>query len=113
MVDNDSGRNFDKDQYGRKQNKSIFDDDLVEDVDSVQEPYPANDIVDDEFSDAEVENPDENVHEYDDTDHPHEYKPPSAAVVNSYKGSGAATSSPFEQQNPLQSSYPASDRDNR
>jgi hypothetical protein len=112
MVDNDSGRNIDKDQYGQKQNNSIFDDDLVEDVNSIQEPYPTNEIVDEESSDDEVENPDEKVHEYDDTDHPHEYRTPSA-VIDDYQGSGASSGNSFEQQNPLQSTYPATDRDNR
>lgn len=112
MVDKDYGRFIDKDQYDRSQQHSVFDDDVIEDVDSVQEPYPVNDMAEnEELENKEVEKPDENVHEYEDNDHPHEYRPPSA-VINDYKGSaGVDRSNPFEQQNPLQSTIPASDRD--
>lgn len=112
MVDRDNGRNIDDAQYGRKQQHSVFDDDVIEDVDSVQDPYPVNDRLDDEDNEnKEVENPDENVHEYEDNDHPHEYRPPSA-VIDDYKGSGrTGGANGFEQQNPLQSTIPASDSD--
>jgi hypothetical protein len=112
MVDNNYGQNIDKDQFDRRQQHSVFDDDVTEDIDSVQEPYPVNDKVEDQdIENKEVENPDENVHEYEDNDHPHEYTPPSA-VIDNYKGSGGTDrTNAFEQQNPLQSTIPASDRD--
>jgi hypothetical protein len=111
MVDKDYGRNIDKDQYGRSQQHSVFDDDVIEDVDSVQEPYPVNDITDEEEQNQEVENPDEKVREYEDNDHPHEYHSPRA-VIDDYKGSSESDrTNAFEQQNPLQSTIPTSDRD--
>ncbi|HEX3008625.1 MAG TPA: hypothetical protein VHO90_13525 [Bacteroidales bacterium] len=114
MMDRNYGQRVDNDQFGRRIQPDVFEDeDVVEDVESIQEPYPANeetDEYDDTIEDADVENPDEH-HEYDDKDHPHEYKPPSA-VINDYKGaSGSDRTNAFEQQNPLQSNYPASDSD--
>lgn len=112
MVDNDNGQN-DKDQNDQRQ-ENIFDKDktLVEDVDTIQEPYPAKDSKNnDDMIDGEVENPDENK-EYEDKDHPHESEPPRAVVNVDYKGvSGNDRTNAYEQQNPLQSNIPSSDRD--
>ena len=109
MVDNDNGLNIGKNQYDQRQ-QNIFDDSVVEDVESIQEPYPHNEITDEDNS-GEVENPDEH-REYDDKDHPHEYNPPRAVVDVDYNGaSGEDGTNSFEQQNPLQSTISSSDRD--
>lgn len=108
MVDRDYGRRIDKDQYDpRKQNDLFEDEDVEEDVDPIQEPYAYNEKQNKDITDAEVENPDEH-HEYDDKDHPHQTQPPVANV--DYSGNRTNT---FEQQNPLQSTFPSSDRDRR
>jgi hypothetical protein len=113
VLDNDNGHN-DKNQTGQKQENSIFDKEknLVEDVDTIQDPYPAKDATDnDDMIDGEVENPDENK-EYEDKDHPHETNPPRAVVDVDYQGvSGDDSTNAYEQQNPLQSTIPSSDSD--
>lgn len=115
MAERNYGQSPDKDRIDRTQQDSVFDDDVEEDIDSVQDPYPVNDS-DEQKNEggAEVENPntDERVREYEDKDHEHEYRSPKA-VIDDYKGSTARTNNPFEQQNPLQSTFPASDRDER
>lgn len=112
MVDNDNGQNIDFNRYDQRRQQNTFDESIVEDVEPVQEPYPANDMTEDiEFNGGEVENPDENK-EYDDKDHPHEYNPPRAVVNVDYNGvSGDDRTNAYDQQNPLQSNLPSSDND--
>lgn len=114
MVDNDYSQKIERDQYGRKKQNIFDDDNLVEDVDPIQEPYPINDVEDnyDDSIDAENENEEEkDIHEYEDNDHPHEYRSPTA-VLDDYKGaSDKDATNPFERQNPLQNTIPSSGRD--
>ncbi len=116
MENRDNDRNIGNNQYDQNRQGNIFDDkDIVEDIDSVQDPYPANNITGkdeilDDTSDGEIDN-DDNIHEYEDTDHPHEYQQPSAVLDDLSGVSGGADTNPYEQQNPLQSTYPSSERD--
>jgi hypothetical protein len=113
MVDNDYNRNIDQDQYGKRKQNNTFDGEYVEeDVDAIQDPYPSDDIVDSEDTiDEADENEESDVHEYEDNDHPHEYRSPTA-VIDDYRGASEKdTTNPFERQNSLQSTYPASSSD--
>lgn len=117
MVDNNYNRNIDQDQYGRKKENNSFDDEyVVEDVDAIQEPYPTDDVLETEDRIDDEDNEDNkkeenDIHEYEDNDHPHEYRSPTA-VIDDYRGaSDKDTTNPFERQNPLQSTYPSSGRD--
>ena len=111
MAHKNYGRYSDANQFDLTED-NMFDDDVMEDVESVQEPYPSNEINEnDDRKGEEVENPDENVHEYEDNDHPHEYKPPSANIADYNGVSENDRTNLFEQQNPLQSNISPSERD--
>jgi hypothetical protein len=109
MVDKDIDQYIDKSRYDQRRQQNNFDESIVENVELIQDPYPDNDLTE---SEGEVEDPDENK-EYDDKEHPHEYNPPRAVVdVDCNDDSGGDRTNAFEQQNPLQSNLPSSDRDN-
>lgn len=112
MANSDKELKFNNSRYDQKYDNSIFEDDNVDDdIDSLQKPYPSDDDLDeDDITDADIDEDTDDLHEYEDNDHPHQYTPPSAGLDNKVASANDRTNA-FEQQNPLQSTYPSSDSD--